>query len=360
MKRRPGPSVRVKLALSYVAFLMAAAIVLLGTVWLFLLRYVPTTNLQSMNDPAFVPSRNDLIRAFVPAAGWALLFLLVFALVGGWWLAGRMLAPLRRITSATRGAASGWLSHRINLPGRADEFRELADSFDDMLARLEAHVAEQQRFAANASHELRTPLTITRTMIEVARSDPDADRERVLERLDVVNVRAIELTEALLLLSRADRGSFTPEAVDLSLVAEEAVEVLLPFAEQRGIEVDIDAALVEVSGSPALLRQLVTNLVHNAVVHNLPSGGRIGVRVDRGVGSATLEVLNTGATLDAENVARFTERFQRGSERARSDDGGVGLGLAIVKAIVLAHRGTLTLTPRAGGGLRVVARLPRR
>ena len=141
----------------------------------------------------------------------------MLGLVGGWFLAGRMLAPLTRITDATRAAATGSLSHRIRLPGRRDEFRELADAFDGMLARLEAHVAEQRRFAANASHELRTPLAITQTLLEVARKDPDRDTGELVDRLHAVNTRAIDLTEALLLLSRADQRSFPREPVDLSL-----------------------------------------------------------------------------------------------------------------------------------------------
>src|SRR5262249_33156089 len=149
-------------------------------------------------------------------------------LLGGWILAGRMLAPLTRITDATRMAASGSLSHRIQLPGRRDEFRELADAFDAMLARLEAHIAEQQRFAANASHELRTPLAITQTLLDVARNDPNCDNGELVDRLHAVNTRAIDLTEALLLLSRSDRRSFTRQPVDLSLIAEEAAETLLP------------------------------------------------------------------------------------------------------------------------------------
>src|SRR5215207_4087037 len=161
----------------------------------------------------------------------------MFGLLGGWVLAGRMLAPLARITDATRTAATGSLSHRIRLPGRRDEFRELADSFDAMLARLEAHVAEQRRFAANASHELRTPLAITQTLLDVARNDPNRDTGELVERLHAVNARAIDLTEALLLLSRTNQRSFTREHVDLSLVAEEATETLLPLAEQHGVSI---------------------------------------------------------------------------------------------------------------------------
>src|SRR4249919_2186116 len=228
MDRAPGLSVRLKLTLSYAGFLMVAEFVLLAAVWVFLLRYVP--NESQLPDPARIgvllagPTRDDLVRAFVPKAAWALVFLLAFGLLGGWLLAGRMLAPLSRITNATRRAARGSLSHRIELEGRGDEFRELADTFDAMLARLEAQVAEQQRFAANASHELRTPLAITQTLLDVARNDPTRDPGELVDRLHVVNTRAIDLTEALLLLSRADEGSFTREHVDLSLIAEGATE----------------------------------------------------------------------------------------------------------------------------------------
>ena len=169
-------SVRLKLTLSYAGFVMLAGALLLGAVWVFLLRYVPRGETVLVHGThVFVsPGRGALLRDFAPAAAISGAFLLVFGLLGGWLLAGRMLAPLARITEATRTAAGGSLSHRIRLPGRNDEFRELADAFDAMLAQLEAHVAEQQRFAANASHELRTPLAITQTLLEVARNDPDA------------------------------------------------------------------------------------------------------------------------------------------------------------------------------------------
>ena len=233
MDRAPGLSVRLKLTLSYAGFLMVAGVLLLAVVWVFLLRYVPDET--TVGPGPFTPNRSDLLDAFAPRALQALAALLVVSLVGGWLLAGRMLAPLSRITQATRRAAAGSLSHRIELEGRADELRELADDFDAMLARLEAHDAEQQRFAANASHELRTPLAIMQTLLEVARNDPHRDTDELVERLLFVNGRAIDLTEALLLLSRADRASFVREDVDLSLLAEESAETLLPLAEGRGI-----------------------------------------------------------------------------------------------------------------------------
>src|SRR6187397_1927480 len=214
-----------------------------------------------------VQSHADLLRAFAPTAAIVMAFLLVFGLLGGWLLAGRMLAPLARLTDATRVAANGSLSHRIELEGRQDEFRELADSFDTMLARLEAHVAEQQRFAANASHELRTPLAITQTLLDVARNDPDRDNGELVERLHTVNTRAIDLTEALLLLSRADQRSFVREHVDLSLMAEEATETLLTFAEVRGVAIETSGDPAPTIGLHALLLQMATNLVHIAIIH---------------------------------------------------------------------------------------------
>jgi two-component system sensor histidine kinase VanS len=287
-----------------------------------------------------------------------LAFLLVFGLVGGWLLAGRMLAPLTRITDATRMAASGSLSHRIELEGRKDEFRELADAFDTMLARLEAHVAEQQRFAANASHELRTPLAITQTLLDVARNDLNRDTAELVDRLHAVNARAIDLTEALLLLSRTDQRSFTREQVDLSLLAEEATETLLPIAEKHGVTIQTSGDFTPTIGSRALLLQIVTNLLHNATVHNLPEHGTVQVNTTIRYGSVMLTVENTGEKLTPQRVSTLTEPFQRGTERIRTDHAGVGLGLAIVKSITQAHDGILTLTPRASGGLRVTVQLP--
>jgi two-component system sensor histidine kinase VanS len=350
--RAPGLSVRLKLTLSYAGFLMLAGAVLLAAGYFSLSRGVHPGVIF------IVRSHADLLRNFAPIAAAVLAFLLVFGLVGGWFLAGRMLAPLTRITDATRTAATGSLAHRIQLPGRSDEFRELADAFDAMLAQLEAHVAEQQRFAANASHELRTPLAVTQTLLDVARKDPNRDNGELVDRLHTVNTRAIDLTEALLLLSRADQRSFTREHVDLSLIAEEATETLVPLAEERVVTIETSGDMTPTLGSPALLLQLTTNLVHNAIVHNLPQQGTVWVTTSVHPKSAVLTVENTGEKLTRQLIATLGEPFQRGTKRIRSDHAGVGLGLAIVKSIAQAHDGTLTLTPRAAGGLRVTLQLP--
>jgi two-component system, OmpR family, sensor histidine kinase VanS len=354
--RKPGLSVRLKLTLSYAGFLMLAGALLLAVVWVFLLRYVPDGVLFAPGPSG--PSQSDLLRAFAPRAAAALAFLLVFGLVGGWMLAGRMLSPLARIRDATRVAANGSLSHRIRLEGRNDEFRELADAFDTMLTRLEAHDAEQQRFAANASHELRTPLAITQTLLDVARNDPNGDISELVERLYAVNARAIDLTQALLLLSRTDQRTFTRERVDLSLLAEEAAETLLPLAEKLGVTIETGGDATPTIGSSALLLQMSTNLLHNAIVHNLPERGTVRVTTRIQATTVVLTVENTGERLSPQIVPRLLEPFQRGAERTRTDSAGVGLGLAIVKSITQAHNGTLTLTARPAGGLTVTVQLP--
>ncbi|MFF3818385.1 sensor histidine kinase [Streptomyces bluensis] len=354
-------SVRVKLTLSYAGFLMLAGALLLAAVWMFLLRYVPNRAMLINPDDrthGVFPVRSALLHVFAPRAAAVLAVLLVFGLVGGWLLAGRMLAPLTRITDATRTATNGSLSHRIRLPGRKDEFRELADAFDTMLTRLEAHVAEQQRFAANASHELRTPLAVSKTLIDLARTDPHHDTHEIIDRLHAVNTRAIDLTEALLLLSRADQRSFTRQPVDLSLLAEEATETLLPLAEKHGVTIETSGDISPTTGSPALLLQLTTNLVHNAIVHNLPEQGTVWVHTSVRPKTVVLTVENTGEQVTPERASTLTEPFQRGTERLHTDHAGVGLGLAIVKTITRAHDGTLTLTPRPAGGIRITVELP--
>jgi two-component system sensor histidine kinase VanS len=367
MNRRPGLSARLKLTISYAGFLLLAGALLLAVVWVFVLRWIPNDDARSIQrrfgGRAVIiivgSNRSDLLRGFAPAAATALAFLLVFGLLGGWILAGRMLAPLTRIADAARMAANGSLSHRIRLPGPKDEFRELADVFDTMLEQLQSHLGEQQRFAANASHELRTPLAISQTLLDVARNDPTRDQGELIERLHTVNTRAIDLTEALLLLSRSDPKSFTREPVDLSLIAEEATETLLPLAEKRQITLDVTGQTTQTPGSAALLLRMVTNLIQNAIVHNHPAGGTVTVHAESQHDASVLRVENTGQPVPPELLPTLTEPFQRGTQRIRTDEhAGVGLGLAIVHSIVRAHDGTLDLTPRPAGGLLVTIRLP--
>jgi two-component system sensor histidine kinase VanS len=291
-------------------------------------------------------------------SGIALAIMTAVSIALGWLVAGRVLQPLRAMTATTRQISERNLNERLALSGPRDELKDLADTVDGLLARLETHVAEQQRFAANASHELRTPLALTQTLLDVARNDPSRVNGELVERLHDVNARAIDLTEALLLLSRADQRSFTREPVDLSLMAEEATETLLPLAERRGVTIETSGDMTRAIGSHALLRLLSTNLVHNAIVHNHPEHGTVWVTTSVQLKSVVLTVENTGEKLAPELVSTLREPFQRGSARLRTDYAGVGLGLAIVNSITQAHDGTLTLTPRATGGLCVTVQLP--
>jgi two-component system sensor histidine kinase VanS len=300
----------------------------------------------------------DDLHQLLVRSGIALAIMTVVSIALGWLVAGRVLRPLRAMTASTRQISERNLHERLALAGPRDELKDLADTVDGLLARLEAHVAEQQRFAANASHELRTPLAITQSLLDVARRDPNGDAGELVERLHAVNARAIDLTEALLLLSRADRCSFTREDLDLSVTAEEATETLLPLAEELGVTVETSVEMTPTIGSRALLLQLSTNLVHNAIVHNLPDQGAVWVSTSARSDVVELTVENTGERLAPQIVATLAEPFLRADERVRAEHAGVGLGLAIVESIAQAHDGALTLTPRAAGGLRVTVRIP--
>ncbi len=265
--------------------------------------------------------------------------------------------PLTRITNATRLAAEGSLAHRIQLEGRRDEFRELADAFDTMLARLEAQVAEQQRFAANASHELRTPLAITQTLLDVARHDPSGDTDKLVDRLHFVNTRAINLTEALLLLSRADRRAFTREHVDLSLLAEEATETLVPVAEECGITIETSGVMSPVIGSHALLQQLTTNLVHNAIVHNLPEQSTVWVTTSAHPKAVMLTLENTGAKLTSQLLPPSPSRFSAARD-ASAPTTRVSSSAWPSSRASLRRTTELSPSPPAAGGLCATVQLP--
>jgi two-component system sensor histidine kinase VanS len=307
-----------------------------------------------------VQAHAETLHQLLVRSAIALAIMTVVSIALGWLIAGRVLRPLRAMTTTTRQISERNLHERLALSGPRDELKDLADTIDGLLARLQVHVAEQQRFAANASHELRTPLAITQTLLDVARNDPNRDNGELVERLHAVNTRAIDLTEALLLLNGAGQGSFTREQVDLSLLAEEAAETLLPLAEARGVTIETSVEVTPTTGSRALLLQLSTNLVHNAIVHNLPGKGTVWVSTSARPDIVELTVENTGETLAPQMLTTLAEPFLRGDERVRADHAGVGLGLAIVKSIAQAHDGNLTLIPRAGGGLRVTVALPTR
>jgi len=372
--RLPSRTVRLRLTLLYGGLFFISGVALLAIIYLIFRRasgvnvIVPNgpTHRAAARDAATELRYAELVRHSTDALHHGLLrsvivlaIMTVVSIALGWLIAGRVLRPLRAMTATTRQISERNLNERLALAGPHDELKDLADTIDGLLARLEAHVAEQRRFAANASHQLRTPLATTQTILDVARNDPNRDNGELVERLHAVNTRAIELTEALLLLSRAGQPSVTREDVDLSLMVEEATETLLVLAEERGVTIETSVEMTPTIGSRALLLQLSTNLVQNAIVHNLPDEGTVWVTTSARPDGVELTVENTGEKLATQMVSTLAEPFLRGDERVRAHHAGVGLGLAIVKSITEAHDGTLTLTPRAAGGLCVTVGLPR-
>jgi two-component system sensor histidine kinase VanS len=375
MPRLPAPTIRLRLTALYGGLFLVSGTVLLAIAYVLFRRASgsnlvvlpaarsrPSVHVREMAERAYSSSieRNtDALHQGLFRSVIVLAIMTVLSIAFGYLVAGRVLRPLREMTATTRQISERNLSERLDLPGPRDELKDLADTIDGLLGRLEAHVAEQQRFAANASHELRTPLATTQALLDVARNDPDHSGDgELIDRLHAVNTRAIDLTEALLLLSRADQRSFHREEVDLSLIVEEAAETLLPLAEKHTVTIETSGDATHTTGSQPLLLQLATNLIHNAIVHNLPAGGTVWVTTTVQPDSVELTVENTGEHLTQESLSTLTEPFLRGDERTRTDRSGVGLGLAIVKSIAQAHDGTLTLTPRAAGGLRVTVDLP--
>jgi two-component system sensor histidine kinase VanS len=352
--RRPGLSVRMQLTLSYAALLVLAGLALFA-VGILIVRFIPEGNLTAA-DGGFAPGRDDLIDVFVRYSVVALLGLAAVGLGGGWILAGRMLKPLTRITEAARRARDGSLSQRIRMPGRQNELAELADTFDDMLNRVQLSIEEQRRFAANASHELRTPLAVMRTMLEVARADPKGrDIDALLGRLEQTNERSIALIEALLALSDIEHRERDLAAVDLSALVGQVLDEVEDAAAQLDLRIESDLQAGAVSADAALLRQLVANLVQNAIVHN-HAGGVVWLTISREADGTTLEVANTGEVLDQDVVDTLTEPFVRGAGRARRRTDrhvGAGLGLAIANSIADAHGARMALRARAKGGLAV-------
>jgi two-component system sensor histidine kinase VanS len=336
---------RLRLTLSYALFAVLTGAVTLAIIYLAM-RWVPNYPLTPAHprDTAPAPSRQEILDTLLRVSGYALTALAVIGLAGGWLIAGRVLSPLKQLNEAARIAAEGSLGHRIAMTGRHDEFTDLADTFDAMLDRLQRSFERQQRFAANASHELRTPLSITRTMLDVAAADPDGqDYARLTSRLQKTNQRSIEIVEALLQLS-ALRTPLSLEPTDLAETTAQALETVRKEAETLGLPISADLTCAPVLGSPVLLRQLATNLLENALRHNVP-GGAVTVTV----APSSLTVTNTGPLIPPGAVDVYREPFARG--KARTAGGGHGLGLTLVADIAEAHHGRLLLTPNPTGGL---------
>jgi signal transduction histidine kinase len=292
---------------------------------------------------------------------WALgLGLMTFASGGlGWYISGRLLRPVREITETARRASQQHLGERLALTGPRDELRELGDTFDDMLERLDGAFAAQGRFVANASHELRTPLTVMRTAIDVTLAKP-APSARQLTDMAVRVRRSIDkaetMIEALLTLAVSDRGKVSTEQADLATWAEDAIDTAAPEIERLNLTVEAKLDPAETAGDPQLLERMITNLVGNAVRHN-ESGGWISLRTGSSPGAAYVEIANGGPVIPDDKVAGLFEPFRRMESRTGSSD-GVGLGLSIVRSVATAHHATVTARSQPGGGLAISVVIP--
>ncbi len=377
--RLPTRTIRLRLTLIYGAvFLVSAAAML--TIGYLLVRHTLTHHHHFRDDftgprpagSAFVrPPSNPSVRAVQNAyrqAVYGALHRLLLEYIGalivmtgvsvalGWWMAGRALAPLRAITATARRVSGVNLGERIALEGPEDELKELADTFDGMLERLDAAFASQKHFVANASHELRTPLAIMRTEVDVALADPNASvaelrgmGEAVRESID----RSESLIAALLFLARSEGVRGVWEPVDLAELAAGCITDLQRGAEIAGITISADLAPVIVSGDSALLERMIANLVENGIRHNT-RGGELTVRTTPVDGMAEVLVRNGGAVLAPDEVQTLTEPFRRLSRTA----GGFGLGLSIVRSVAEIHGGSVRLTAPVEGGLEVRVRMP--
>ncbi|MGW0609490.1 sensor histidine kinase [Streptomyces sp. NPDC002788] len=310
---------------------------------------------QCVNDQRQHALDNLLSRSLL-----ALLGLAVIAFAFGYAMAGRVLSPLGRITRTARAVAGSDLSRRIELDGPDDELKELADTFDDMLERLQRAFTAQQRFVGNASHELRTPLAINRTLLEVHLSDPNApvELQQLGKTLLATNERSEQLVEGLLLLARSDNQIVERGPVDLAEVAGQAIDQVHAEAESKGVRIRGEQKPVVVQGNGVLLERIALNLVQNAVRYNVPEGGWVEVTTDVQHGQAVLVVSNTGPVVPAYEIDNLFEPFRRLRTERTGSDKGVGLGLSIVRSVARAHGGHIYAQPREGGGLVMRITLP--
>jgi signal transduction histidine kinase len=381
MRDLPGKvSIRWRLALTYSGMFFLAGALLLVVIYFIVRSVLYTGFVYELKLPNGTPSDlaayletqvkllrvngiNEVLDTLVRQSILGLLGVGILAVIFGYFVADRALRPVSQMTSTARKLSESTLAHqRIDLQGPNDELKELADTFDDMLIRLNVAFDAQRRFVANASHELRTPLTINRTVLEIALSDPEASEDlKALGRtLLEVNARNEKLIEGLLLLARSERELAVRKPVDIMDVAQTAVEQVTPFAEEHGVTLTTELVSAPTIGDPVLLERSVSNLLENAVKYNVPENGKVWIRTGMADGALVVQVANTGQHVPAYEVNSLFEPFRRLNADRVDSAKGAGLGLSIVRAVVQAHGGTVNAVPREGGGLVVTIRLPRR
>jgi len=363
-------TIRVRLTLLYAgAFFLAGMVVVAGLYLYFghsLRTHMPPHPIPGTSEQATVQAQQEhaaTMRAVLNASLVALGAVAIAAAGLGWLLAGRALRPLQGITATARRVAGSNLHERISLQGPADEIKDLADTFDAMLERLDQAFDSQRRFVANASHELRTPLTINRALIEVALDDPDANEpvRRLGQNLLAVNERHTKLIDGLLTLASSEERLHIRECVDLAEVVAHALAESRPAATQADIRIHTALAPAPVCGDPILLQRLAQNLIDNAIRYNLPRNGSIQITTAAAEASATLTVQNTGPIVATQHIAGLFEPFRRhtdGQRHANNETDGAGLGLSIVRAITHAHAGHVHAEPGPSGGLTIRVRVP--
>ncbi|MFG2881586.1 sensor histidine kinase [Streptomyces sp. NPDC048297] len=388
------PTIRIRLTLLYGGMFLIAGILLLSIIYLLAAQAISTGNqppfrivsfsqgsqlkitsdycpainssslsLQDFNDAisqCVDQRRETALNDLLSRSLLALLGLAVIAFAFGYAMAGRVLSPLGRITRTARQVAGSDLSRRIELDGPDDELKELADTFDDMLERLERAFTAQQRFVGNASHELRTPLAINRTLLEVHLSDPHApvELQQLGKTLLATNERSEQLVEGLLLLARSDNQIVERKPVDLAEVAGQAIDQVHAEAEAKGVEIRGERGPAVVQGNGVLLERIALNLVQNAVRYNVPKDGWVEVDTRVENGQAVLTVSNTGPVVPAYEIDNLFEPFRRLRTERTGSDKGVGLGLSIVRSVARAHGGHIMARPREGGGLVMRVTMP--
>jgi signal transduction histidine kinase len=369
--RMPARTVRLRLALLYGCLFLASGAALLAITYGLVDSRLSNLRVSSGSAPGgtaggqvHASSRvGDSLRAqqtadlhqFLVQSGIALAIMAVVSVALGWLMAGRTLRPLRAMTAATRRISERNLHERLALTGPGDEVKDLADTIDGLLARLDAAFDSQRRFVANASHELRTPLMLTQTLLQVALADPAITLGSLSAACQEVLLTCKEqdrLIQALLTLARSQRGMDHREPLDLAEITRQVLDSRGPEAAARGVLVDAALAPAPVMGDPRLVEILVSNLIENATRHNVP-GGRIRVAAGARQAHAVLTVSNTGPHVPADQVERLLQPFQHlDGERGHSHE-GLGLGLSIVAAIATAHGATLSVHPQPAGGLTV-------
>ncbi|MFE3452132.1 sensor histidine kinase [Nonomuraea sp. NPDC059194] len=377
---RDRVSIRWRLTLTYSALFFVAGAFLLAVMYLIVRSVLQTGLFIELQLPSNVPAWleeylnnqakvkvNDhislVLENLIRQSIMVLVGVGILALILGYFVADRALRPVAQMTATARKLSDSNLAHqRIDLKGPPDELKELADTFDAMLTRLNVAFDTQRRFVANASHELRTPLTINRTVLEIALSDPEASQDlKALGRtLLEVNARNEKLIEGLLLLARSERELGVRKPVDVKEVATTAVEQLAPFAAEHGVTVTTELSEAPTLGDPVLLERSISNLLENAVKYNLQENGKVWIRTGMVDGALVVQVANTGQHVPAYEVNSLFEPFRRLHADRVDSAKGSGLGLSIVRAVVQAHGGNVAAVPRDGGGLVVTIRLPGR